>query len=51
MNTRIRELLGQIGDLEDELRRELHQRQAQVHFTIEVSPSSSMPKSTRRTGA
>lgn len=34
MDTRIRDLLRQIGTLEDELRTELHERQSQVHFTL-----------------
>ncbi len=34
MDTRIRDLLGQITALEDELRTALHEREARVHFTI-----------------
>jgi hypothetical protein len=34
MDTRIRDLLGQIGALEDELRTALHERESRVLFTI-----------------
>jgi hypothetical protein len=34
MDTRIRDLLHEIGALEDELRTALHERQSRVHFTL-----------------
>jgi hypothetical protein len=34
MDTRIRDLLGQIASLQDELRTALHERESRIHFTI-----------------